>query len=914
MMHHPLSLADVTRGLTGEHVRDAAVAVEQSRRLSPEQEASWLAAEHQWAVASIATTPLAWRVARLAWRDGRVAHERLERPELAVPSSWIHPELDGSRYTSHAMTAIGAGPSVWPFRFDGVTGVFSAGDAFGWWSHGLVHALIGGAWWPGMTEWELMHVSRLSEAVAALHWYWLAEIGRQHDDAPEFDLTRPNPDADAAYADLESRARNPISRLKNLRSDRSVRIGQNALEIMNYEAFAYRRGMFAGEMVEPKGRYLNLGEACEYARFHLRRLSSSAASRWRDTCMNGDFATSASEFESRAASVLAAILSPAELELSESPPHGLRVLQDLGWRLAHASELDVDKQAIERSLQACGDACVAVRDGSNADDAIRALMGALVVDAPSIGADIVKLGYRPLRDGVDPSREPRTDALIARSWRTHRVVGTACEGVRAAAALAVDAPRNASVIEDLIPAAEVAAAAGAIAYLDEAYLGWLAVAQQFWGPFSASPEQGNRYRYRLARRELPPQDEWSRYEVQINPYVDRQPMPFDARWNADLLERPAGAVGAYEAKAATAVWHCLLGSSPEGPLYIPLTPTMLSVVSKLRSPMRLGDLADEAGSNLAALNAAVASRAVLLFDKPVGPTRSRQPAISGPFGFEMEAVIEPVGPWSDQEQVDAYLNFQARSTLYTESSGALVAHAQVEHVRRVADLAAGTGTTTRALLSVVGPAAEVVAVEPSIKMAEHHSNLVGDSRVELVKGGLRALFGQVAWGGPFDAVVCNSGLWLCGPLPTTLGWLRYSLGPRGTLGFNIPLEYLGEHQMLGDGVGVEVASALHAIQSERFGAPVTRDTTSDLGLGSRQTVNDALRDAGFEEVEWKNWSYDWTVGDYLAWLSMPAVVVSLAPADTPEQAVAVLDELQRRVDLNAPLTWTWAMVRARTPA
>src|SRR5690606_11674738 len=126
-------------------------------------------AHHGFRVDGLTRTPFELQAALVARERGFFAFDRLERRFLPPAAAWVHHDLRPEDFAIRAEPDRLLTTKMWPFTQDAPVADFEVTAAPRWWSHGLVHALIGFAWWPDMREWAVMHMARLGEAVASLH-------------------------------------------------------------------------------------------------------------------------------------------------------------------------------------------------------------------------------------------------------------------------------------------------------------------------------------------------------------------------------------------------------------------------------------------------------------------------------------------------------------------------------------------------------------------------------------------------------------------------------------------------------------------------------------------------------------------------------------------------------------------------
>jgi ubiquinone/menaquinone biosynthesis C-methylase UbiE len=906
------SLTDLAAALTPEIILAGARRIESWRSEGAESELdTWLG----FGVPGAWTTPFMLQAGRLARAAGLVAFDRLERAFLPVPPAWVHPEIGPSGYATRLGHERLHAPPLWPFAIDAPMADFQTANLPPkWLSHSLVHALVGFGHWPGLTEWQLMHLARLSEVTASLHWYWLSELGRFDHRGLAIDLSELRGNDAAMYTLLEEDARSPENRKQRLSEETSRIIAENALEILGYEIYAYRQGMYEGDLVEPQDSYLGLGEAAEYAKTHLPRLRSASFERYLEHCCvpGRDYAATPEAFEARAARALASLIDGLPSAHADHKARARRTLQDVGWRLCHIAAHE-DRPPVD--LPRVADA-LARLDGADDPDAVVAEAVAGLED--SARALALALGYSPV---ADPAREPsvsreaRATAVVSRAFATHPALGAALDGMRPVARRLLDGPRRGSLVAQVLPVAERAAQEDAIPWLGYAYLGWLQVAEHAWGDSSPANLE-KRWHYRIARRTLPDDPStFDAYEVAWNPYVKRYPLPFDATWNDALRKTPLGEAKPFRGKPTTNVSYCYLGAGRHGPLYLPLVPRLAALIASLKVPRRLSELVQNPDFGLEFLRAAVAEEAVLLFHKPAFSRPERaidlfEVAMEAAAGLDQQ--VEPPGPWNEPAQAEAYARFCASSGHYRESSAALCDAVGFAPDARVGELGFGTGETSREILRRLGPEGRLVAVDSAVLMHEHvqtQPELGQDPRARFAAGGARALAWNTAHEAPFDCVLGNACIWLAPDMALAVEVLARATREGGKLGLSIPAEYLGYTSHVATDEAIAVATALDAARRDLGLAPPRAPLTTPAdALGSTERFRQMLEAAGWRDVAFLVWERPWPASEYLDWLGMPVVSENLS--DAPTRAPELIAALRARVEPTLPLVAAWYLITA----
>lgn len=926
------SLTDLSHALSADHILDAARTIESWRRPSHEQAlARWFGFE----VPGAWTTPYMLRAGLAAAAHGVAAFDRLERIILPPHPSWIHPEIGASGYGAVAGPETLHAPPLWPFAQDVPSADFQTRNLPPkWLSHSLVHTLVGFGHWPGLTEWELMGMARLSEAMASFHWYWLSELGRLDLEGMRLDLSNLGATDTAHYLYLEQQAKDPGQRRARLDDEASRHIADNALQILNYETYAFRQLIHEGDLIEPNDAYINFGEAAEYAKTHHHRLMSPAFSRFLEHAMvaGTDYATSPDQFETRAAHALAAVMDESECSAFDTRARAIRTLQDTIQRLCHADFLTPHPETAS-ALRLLADTLGSLRSGAPEALAATALSEAMsrlgvVATAPVFFAATTyqpaafALGYTPVSDLEDepaPLRDLRALALVRRGYALHPTIGASMEGMMPLVRRCLAQPvRSGSLVDQLMAVAEESTQREEIPMLGYAYVGWLQLVVGSWG--SSDPaSSSHRWHYRLARRHLPEDaSTFGEYEVAWNPYLKRYPLPFDSRWNDELGRTRPGQAKVFRGKNTASVWYALIGPGRERGVYLPLVPRLNSLVFYMKKPRRLNELVDHPDYGLDFMRQAIADEAVLLFHKPRIDRPERAIDI---YEVAMEASagldhgLEPYGPWDEEGQAEAYLRFCETSGHYRESSEALCDVAQISPSSRVAELGFGTGETTRVILARLRPEGRYLGVDPAPRMLNLMLGTNTDDRARFQLGGARALAWTAAYEGGFDRIIASASLWLSADIGDALTNLWRATAPGGRLAISIPAEYLGfiEHMQTDDAVQVQVA-----IQEARTAlaiAPPAVDPSFTQGaLGDVERFRAALMDAGYSDVEFSRWSRPWPASELIDWLAMPVVAEGLCGPNDKERAPELIEAVRARVNPASPLLAVWYLVVATRPA
>jgi len=855
--------------------------------------------------------------AHVARAHGHFSFDRLERAVLPPASSWIPPGLSTADYATKLVGNRLHAPACWPFRQDCPVGDFAVTDAPKWWSHGQVHALVGGAYWPGMSEWEVAHMARLSEAVASWHWYWLSELDQRYCDRHDVASADQTPDCDACRA-LADAAGEPRVRRERLQSPEARAMAGNSLAFLRYEAHCFTHGLEHGELVVPEGPYLSMGEACDYARMHRQRLVSTSHVRWLEACLTPDvdYATSLDAFAARAASVASALVSPLTVPPSIKGRRAQRVLQDLGARLCHAADLDGHPDTgFEHGLRAIADGLKALKAAEEDEEAVEAALGAALreaagdlASAPDLAALTLAVGYRPTASGgVEPEgmRSARLRALHRRARAVRAPVAPLLERSRALGEALIQAPRSADLTRDTAQAAQSLAARGTNEALVAAFTGWLSLAAERWGPEHAAPFVQRQWTYRLALRAMPPGEAWDAVRIRPNPYLTSLPAPFDLTWLDALwgdqlppdvppVPRPAQGAG-----------YALMGQGRVHPIVLACTPARQALLNRLQHTPTIRDLVD-AGVPPDDLAAALREELVVALQQRE-PATLQVAAADGQQATRppVDATREDPGPWEDPPQAAYYDAYCQRSTLYSDLANALIDAAAISDGDAIVDLGCGTGVSARVALDTLGPGGSLLAIDPSPTMLARAREAIDDPRIRFETGTARRL---VQVGGPFDGVLCNSAIWLDPNILVPCKAAHLVLRPGGRFAFSIPAEFLGHAEHWTTPAGQTLANAIRGAHGGHPGAAITPTPHPDY-LGSVERLDIILRELGFSEVDMTLYRRPWSVRDYLDWLQQPVALASVCPGSPAHQA-DFMARVREGVDLEATTESRWYLVVA----
>jgi len=198
----------------------------------------------------------------------------------------------------------------------------------------------------------------------------------------------------------------------------------------------------------------------------------------------------------------------------------------------------------------------------------------------------------------------------------------------------------------------------------------------------------------------------------------------------------------------------------------------------------------------------------------------------------------------------------------------------------------------------------VISVDSSAAMQRAGQRWLSDSRLTWVTAAAEALTGHVS--GPADAVICNSAIWKTNTAAVFTA-VKDVLRPGGQFVFNVGggfagLPRPGPRQM------PSLTDLIDSIAARDYGyLPHEQDPRPAL---TADILISQLTEAGFTAITHDTITYQGTVEEKRAWLSIP--VFARPPGNfTHDQRMAILREAFDRADKTAPSTTGWLIITAQ---
>lgn len=925
-------LVRVARELTPSSILAAARSHENARSQDDEDR---LLKAGGFAVPDLMLTSFQHHAAVLAYNAGIVGFEQTERTFLDMPDAWRrHDVTDAELRLVRQGVFLKAGTMVWPFRQDAPMANHSAFHSPRWLTHAFVHALLGSIYWPGLTEFELVHMARLSEVVAAWHWYWLAELGRETCSRHvNFDGVSVMAECHAC-SELESQARSRDVRLERLGASHAAEVASSAVDTLRYEVHAYWHGLLSGRLVIPEVDAIDHGDACDYARIHQRRLTSAAHALWVDQCLEAgtDYAADAADYARRTADLVEALMTPAALVSHEEHAvrRAVRTLQDLAQRVAHDGQSDNHvAPGHVAAVEALGALVRQIRTLEPTEQGAGLADRAVADGIERVAADIhghraiFQLGYRPTMDTtVEPeaSRAARREAYLTKIDASRTPWAPFMRSTFFNAVdMTMDGPRQVPLSEELnngVRAAVHLKTMNPEALLVSELLYGISV---HWGGDSGAREDAMRWHNRLSPLSLPPRDRWDEFRVMPNPNIGGFPSAVPPAWLQKVIDGTHAGDDAFDVTKPPMLEeeeraHVLAGHGRTAPLMLPYTRARAELLEALQYSPTLNEL-EALGHDEALLERSLREELVVLMHSVHATDLAGLPALP-------EALVEMItpgifdeGPWADPEQAAYYTALVDRSEHYSAVAKALVGKVRIHVEAQVADLGCGTGVVAAEVLKRLGPEGLVVGVDPAEPMLEIARARFEDGRVKFERGNAHSLNDAMPLGPGFSAVLCSSALWLEKSPESALRAIRGSLRRRGQVAFSVPAEYLGDVEHMTTDGAVAVATAIHQARKELGLAAPSTESAVGAGmpevLSTQPLIERTLERIGYGSIAFDVFERDWTVAEYLDWMGQPVVVGNMVPGASADQRAAFLKAIAAKVPGDTPLKARWTLITAR---
>lgn len=263
-----------------------------------------------------------------------------------------------------------------------------------------------------------------------------------------------------------------------------------------------------------------------------------------------------------------------------------------------------------------------------------------------------------------------------------------------------------------------------------------------------------------------------------------------------------------------------------------------------------------------------------------------------------------VDSWDSAENARRYAEFARTHTTYRQTSRDVVSLACPAADATVVDLACGTGITTEAALSVLGDSGRVIAVDASEAMLAAAQSVIHDGRVRWLRLSAERL--DVGMLADVDAVVCNSAIWQT-DVRATVAAVRRVLHLGGRFVFNLAAAMLADH--IHEDQPDPLVDVMKEIAARDYGwvAATPNSAGAKQQDLSETWLRKVLHEGGFRVDRVLGCSYQASLEEQRAWLSVPVFTARLFGRLPYDQRMAMLDQAYQRLaaDRPNPATTQW---------
>lgn len=258
-------------------------------------------------------------------------------------------------------------------------------------------------------------------------------------------------------------------------------------------------------------------------------------------------------------------------------------------------------------------------------------------------------------------------------------------------------------------------------------------------------------------------------------------------------------------------------------------------------------------------------------------------------------------PWRGRVNAEVYDRFVRDHQIYRRLNHRLAELADLRDVRRVLDLACGTGATALACLRLMDPESDLLGVDASEDMIDVARANILDPRARFVVCPAASVNRALA--GAFDRAVCNAAFWQFPAPRQVLEALSSVLDSRARFVFNVPAERIEGEGRRAHPFQIALARALEA----RTGRPFP---TSPATLRP-DLLREALDETGFEPDGPVRFVYESRQRELIELMSIPAMLTPLAPDLSDEARREAWEEARSRSDPEERVAVEWVYFVAR---
>lgn len=256
----------------------------------------------------------------------------------------------------------------------------------------------------------------------------------------------------------------------------------------------------------------------------------------------------------------------------------------------------------------------------------------------------------------------------------------------------------------------------------------------------------------------------------------------------------------------------------------------------------------------------------------MGPRREGTFAVMTPF----------YAPWLDADTASAYGAFCRHFGLYRKGSEELARLVDLGRARTVLDLACGTGSTTRVVLSRIAEDAAVIAADVSPAMLDEARRTIDDPRVRWVEAAAEEVDRYVT--ATVDVALCSAAIWQT-ELERTFPAVRRLMRSGGALAFDIAGAFVEVPEAASRLPAASLASAYMDAAAELYELEPGRRRRSPYTV---EAIRGLLQAASFELHTVRVVDLEASPEEMRAWLEIPIFNDRFGGRLTHEQRAAAL--------------------------
>ncbi len=264
--------------------------------------------------------------------------------------------------------------------------------------------------------------------------------------------------------------------------------------------------------------------------------------------------------------------------------------------------------------------------------------------------------------------------------------------------------------------------------------------------------------------------------------------------------------------------------------------------------------------------------------------------------------------WDTTQNAAMYKKFSQKYGYYRKAGEELAAAACILSNHHVVDLGCGTGISTRPIVSYVGKEGSIVGIDPAGCMIECAVKQKWPENVMFTKGDIHSLEAITPDNG-FDRILCSSAVWLMPDRVLMAKNINQILAKDGLFAFTIPAELIGKCGHLLEKPARQFWETFTNVrESLNIDPPAPIDKDPD-----EYTIDSwvsALKRACFGNIEIKEFAYELNHEEWLAHISIPAILQNYLPSASDIKRDEFLKTLKIRIDPDSASERRWVIITA----